>query len=236
MSTLTTALFLIVVLEATYGFDHLAAIRDKVVLQRGERIKSRQSNKCSIPTSFPEQCETAFAEADAILDITRLGELDLAKLNAILDTVCTDKCVGPEIEFYQCLGEEDLADFVNNGLCGESNGMNCLVLWLDGIINNSIVDQTACALSGSCDSECRGSLQSTASYLGCCAASLYNNPDSEFAPLIPPQQFATCDVDIGQPCPDAVAGAGVNRVGLGLLTVFAAVVAVVNLITFSSER
>ena len=231
MCTLTAAVYLIILFGVAYGLDPLSAIHDQVVLQRREYVKSRQSDTCSLPASYPDQCEIAFDDLNRILGFSRLEDLDLNELNAVLDTVCTYDCVGPEIEFYRCLDEQDLADFVSNGICGESNGNNCFVLWFDGIISNFTVVETNCSESGSCDAQCRGSLQRTADFLGCCAASLYNNSASVFSPLIPPDQFATCNVNIGQACL-SISGAGVNRVGFGLLAIFAAVVALVNYILF----
>ena len=231
LAVVPVLLFSIIFFGVADDLFPFSAIRDKIVVQRRENIKSRQSGWCPLPPSTPEQCKTAFDDLDGIFNISSFEELNLEELDAAFDVVCTDVCVGSEIEFYECLGEPDLADFVNDGICGESNGINCLVLWIEGIINSTIVMETTCTLNGSCDTQCGSSLQRTADFLGCCVASLFDNSVSVFFTLISPGQFEACDVEIGQACP-GVSGSRAASVGLHLLTILAAAVALVNCIPF----
>ena len=133
------------------------------------------------------------------------------------------------VEYNECLCEQDLADLFNTGYCGQSGGTNCFVLWVQGENSGSVVSFSTCASSGTCDSSCQYSLQATADYLGCCAASFYNNPESQFFYFISPTEFATCNVALEEMC-EGASGAGINRVGLGLLTVFVAVAAIISAI------
>ena len=208
----------------THSAEPLETIRDKVTshFQAGKMIRTRQSD-CTLPSSYPERCVTAANNVvNSVANIQSLQDINLDMLNSALNEFCTNECIGPQVEFYECLGQQDVADFLNRAYCGQSSGTNCFVLWIDGTNGNSIVTTSTCSEGGTCDSQCQNSLQTTADFLGCCAASFYNNSFSPFSTFITPQEFATCDINLGAMC-EGASGAGTNWVGLEMLTVVVAV-------------
>ena len=232
MSKFVSALLFLVLVGIALSSDPLASIRSKVVphFQRRGMIEAKQSEQCSLPDSYPQECLTASEDfLDLITNAPSLEDINLDRLMDSLDVICTSRCIGPELEFYECLGQQDFADLFSRGYCGQSGGRNCFVLWIEGVNSQSVVGVSTCSLGGTCDQTCEDSLQTTVDTLGCCAASLYDNSVSPFAILITPQQFATCGVDLGDMCV-GVSSAGITRIGLGLLASFLALAAIINAI------
>ena len=236
MSKVVAAVLFVAVVGVACSLDPLASTRDKVVshVQHRETLKTKQSAGCSFPANYPEKCKTATPHpTDLHSSIINPEDTDFDDLDAALNVVCTSECMGQVVEYWECLGKQDFADYYNTGLCGQSDGTNCIVLWGDGVNSQSVVHMAPCKDSGTCDSSCRDSLQATVDYLGCCAASLYDNPLSPYTNLIASTEFAMCNVDLGEKCEGIVDSSApetnFSRAEiLGLLTVFATVAAIIN--------
>ena len=229
MSKFIVAAFLIALVGVAHGSDPFASIRDKVArrFQIRELMKTRASDQCSLPTSYPLECEQAFADLVAVFITPDFADIDLNQLASTMDVICTDYCIGPEIEYYDCLDAEDLADLANNGYCGQSGGTNCVVLWVSGIAMDPIGQLPICASGGSCDAECEATVQNITDYLGCCAYSLYKNPEGPLVDMVTPEDLESCAVDFGEACADVYTG-GVNHVESGLLVIFVVAAVLVN--------
>ena len=154
---------------------------------------------------FPEECFVAFINAlKTVYTVQTPEDLDLNALDSYMKMLCIPQCMEPLVYSLECSGSSDLADFYDNGYCGQSSGVNCYSLWLAGLINGSVVSATRCAIKGTCNSDCHMSLQETADYLGCCAASFYNTSVGFPSLYIPPEQFATCNITLGAKCTGVV--------------------------------
>ena len=231
MSKVVAVVLFLALVGVACSSDPLTSMRNKLVshFQLRETLKTKQTADCSVPLDYPEECVTASTNFfNLISNDPSLENINLDDLNAALNELCTSECIGPEVDYYECIGDQDLADLLNTGYCGQSSGRNCFVLWVDGVNSGSVVPISTCVTSETCDSSCQDSLQTTANYLGCCAASFYNNPESPFYYFISPTEFATCNVTLGEMCEGVSSHAGINRVGFGLLTVFVAVAAIIN--------
>ena len=232
MLKLAAALLTVCLLEAAHSSLPPATIHDKFIrhFQTGERMETRQ-DECTFPSSYPEECLTVATNVATQFSTADPENVNSDMLNQALDELCTSECIGPQVEYYECLGQQDIADFFNSAYCGQSSDSYCLVLWLDGVIENAFVAAPLCTQGGTtCDSDCQSTVQNTVDFLGCCATSLYDNSYSPFYVLITPQDFAACDITLGQMCAGPASGVGVNSVTLGQLTIFAAVATLVSAI------
>ena len=233
MIKLCAAALLLTLVGLVHGSDPLAKIRDAIVqhFNRREMVDTKQTtDEClDILSDYPDQCLTTlddFMNVIAAFDPSQA--IDVDTVSAYFDTVCSSECLGPQVELYECVGDQDTADLLNRGYCGESGGTNCFVLWLNGANNQEIVDIAFCARDGNnCETSCQDSLQATVDYLGCCASSFYDNPISPFTALITPQQFSACSIDLGEMC-EGISGAGIDRTALWVLTIFVSVSALTN--------
>ena len=136
-------------------------------------------------------------------------------LRAALDRVCDLECFDPAVDFNRCLGEENLAQGYESALCGQENGLYCFELYLKGLADSIIPTNDA-----SCSE-----YNDTIEYLGCCAASLFRNPEvsSAFYPFSS-RDFVNCytdvDVAVGSRClspthNDALQATGITETNVG---------------------
>lgn len=229
MSKLIVAVFVLALVEIARGARPLTeAIREKMTphFQLRDLMRTRESGGCSLP-NYPSHCVETLDDFEAILAMTDFGAIDTNALSATMDELCSDECIGPEIDYYECTGQDDFADIVNNGFCGEHEGTNCYVRWIEGVNSNSVtVILLSCLPGENCTEDCQTMLQDTSDYLGCCATSFYTNQESPFYYLITPEQFGNCSVDLGEQCPPAYSG-GVSVFGSGLSVLLVAAAAVV---------
>ena len=245
MSKVVAPVLFLALVGAVCSLDPFTSVSNKVVshFQRRETLETKQYEGCSFGLDYPDECLTASNEFANLLNNTENpSNISSDALNAASNEVCASECLGPQVQYLECVGLQDLADLFNTGYCGQSGGTNCYVLWREGLKNGSVLPLSFCVDNETCDSECQVELQTTADYLGCCAASFYDNPASPFSFLITPTDFATCNVTLGEKCRGVISGApettpspattpshaGINRVGLGLLTAFVAVAATIN--------
>ena len=173
----------------------------------------------------PEGCFTAATEIQDVF-ITE----DMDTLDSILNTLCAMDCIVAIVDYYECLGEADLADFFRSAYCGQNDGRNCIALLINGIMRGDVVSIANCALDGNCASSCRDWLQDAADFLGCCTGSLYNNTASPYLMLITPDQFVACNISLPEECPayvvdsqDVNSGAVLDCVGFTMIAVLAIV-------------
>ena len=230
MSKLAAALLTVTILFGVANSSRpLANVVDKLIPHLQTGAKETRQDTCTLPTTYPQSCTDAANDVANLLMSadTNPENINLDDLNSALGEFCTTECIGPQVEFYRCLGEQDFANLFNSAYCGQNGDSYCIVSLLTGVNDNSVPEIT-CTVGSTCDSSCQSTLQRAADYLGCCAASLYNNTLSPFSALISPQDFATCDVSLGQMCAGPVSGAGVHHVGLALLTIAAAFAALIN--------
>ena len=136
--------------------------------ESGLAIQSRQL-RCTFPSDYPQSC---FDSLD-LLTVTSSGIGTFASvgftltLRTALDGACKSECLAPALQFYRCLDEENLAEAYESGLCGQQAGQYCLELYRRGIGDSIIPNfQTSCTR-----------YNASLNYLGCCAASLFGNPD-----------------------------------------------------------
>ena len=214
MQRLIGAVLLFVLFVAVHGSDnpfaisHFRNIRD---LHPDETIAKRQLSNCStFLENYPESCETALDDIDS-----DSSSEDIA--NA-LDEFCIPECIQPYVDYANCLELPQVAISFNNLLCGMNGNQYCSVIAdEDPTIESNIL---CVPISGTCDASCQSMQESVVDAWGCCAASYYAASN------------ATCDVGAGDVC-DGVVDAGiVNRVGLGLITIFAMVAAFANAVLF----
>ena len=231
MSKFILAALLVTLFEVAQGSGPLASIGGKIVPQfrSSELVKTRESAECTFQSDYPQPCSAAYTEFENLLDTTPLTDIVSSELSVILDVLCLEECVKPYVDYFNCLDEDDLGELYNSAYCGKSDGRNCVVLYVDGIAQNYIMEAPVCVSNGACDDECQALLQNTTDYLGCCAASWFGNPAGPLYYVVPPEDFESCGVDLGEPC-DGVYD-GVNRVEAGISVIVAAV-AVVILVLF----
>ena len=201
-------------------------------LNAGTSSKLHRRQTCSLSDSSVA-CNNTLAQINTLIVQAYNGDpnqISTSTATTLLDQFCASECLTPVLQYYNCLGLVLQADFYNNAYCGESNGKYCFVVWLDGYAAGEQLTATSCGQYSPCSSSCQQILQDSVNYLGCCAASLYNNAaDSTFSSLISPSQFSTCGVSLGEPCEDAqdsVAAAHEVRFGLMVLFVMAAMLAI----------
>ena len=209
MHRLTGAALLFVLFGAVHGSQnrlassHVRNIRD---LHRDEIIAKRQQSNCTALNNYPESCITALNNA-------REASSGDSIANA-LDQFCIPDCIQPYVDYYNCVENPEEAILYNNIICGKNGNQYCLVIRYE---DSTIEDDIDCVpYKGTCTPSCATTQETVVDKWGCCAASYYAF------------KGATCDVDAGDAC-DGVVDAGiVNRVGLGLITIFAMVAAFAN--------
>ena len=223
MHRLTAAALLFVLFGAVHGLrNHLARshARDVRDFPRDKMTAERQASNCSFPNDYPETCVAAEARLSSVLG-TSPEQVNLDDLRNVIDDFCTTECVEPYVELYTCLAETNLLVYYNNLLCGMTGNDNCVVVYYQNMV---IDDNIGCVQPRTtCDAACRTAQETVVNEWGCCAAGYYAFLE------------ATCDVDAGDPCDGLVNGSEggiVNRVGLGLITIFAMVAAYANAVLF----
>ena len=222
MSTkLVVAALLVVLFEVAHGSGPFSSIRDKLLSRESPEIID--TIECLFEPNYPAACVTAVSDLDNLLATTMLSDVVSSELSVMLDTLCTSECIGPYVKFYNCIGEADFGELYNNAFCGLSNGTNCLVLYVDGVQEGSLVEAPSCVSNGSCGLDCQAWMQNTTDYLGCCTTSWFGNPESFLYNAVPLEDFQSCGVDLEEPC-DGVYD-GVIRVESGAAVIAAVVLA-----------
>ena len=212
MYRFTAVVLLFVLFGAVHGFNlarsHVKGVRD---FPRDKMINKRQEN-CSFPDDYPQACETASSNIAITLE-TPPEDVNVDTVVTYLDDFCTTECVEPVVRYLTCLDEPGFVTYYNNVVCGRSGNQYCGVLYYENKIYNNL---NCLERDTACDSSCESEQQTVVNEWGCCAAGYYV------------YLGATCDVGAGDPC-DGLVDAGIaNRVGLGLLTIFAMVAAFAN--------
>ena len=195
-------------------------------LKAGTTLKLHGRQACNLSDSSLV-CNNTVAQIITLIEQAYYGnpnDISTSTVTTLLDQFCASECLTPVLQYYNCLGEVLASEFYNNGVCGQSDGTYCFVVWLNGYAAGEQLVQTDCGQSSPCTSSCQQLLQDSVDYLGCCAASLYGNTDPNvnlFSSLITPSQFSTCGVSLGESCEDAQDSAAVaNEVRFGLLVLF----------------
>ena len=221
MRRVIEAALLLVLFGAVHGSpnqlarNHFKNIRD---FHRDKVIAKRQSSCTPLLDDYPESCTI---EVESIDDIFALYSPE--NLPTLLNEYCTPECVQPLVDYYNCLGLSELATFYNNLVCGKNGNQYCLVLLSE---DNTIASDISCVPpGGTCTESCATTQETVVDEWGCCAASYYA------------YLGATCAVDAGDVCDgvidDGASDAGIiNRVGIGLIMVFAMLAASANAVLF----
>ena len=223
MSKLVVTAILVVLFEVAHGSRPVSFIRDQHLEEETGDV-----SECAFEPNYPASCATAVSDLDNLLLTTRLSDVVSSELSILLDMLCTSECIGPYVEYYNCIDDADFGELYNSAFCGESDGTNCLVLYVDGIQEGSLVEAPSCVSNGNCDADCQAWMQNTTDYLGCCTGSWFGNPESFLYNAVPPQDFQSCGVDLGEPC-DGVYD-GVIRVESGVIVIVGAVVLAIFLL------
>ena len=114
-------------------------------------LEARQN--CDVPTSCLEQLE-AFGEA--------FDSNDTDVASAALDVVCSDRCVGPLDDFFECsLRYQRYAQFV----CEQQDGQYCFVT----IVDFSNACGGDCPDDDTCPDACSRCVRPYVNDLSCCA-------------------------------------------------------------------
>ena len=204
MHRFTATVLLFVLFGAVHGFNlaksHVKGVRD---FPSNKMIEKRQAN-CSFPDDYPQACETAFENIGKV-ETRPPEDVNVDTVATYLDDFCTTECVEPLVRYFTGLDEPGLVTYYNNVLCGRSDNQYCDVLYYE----NMIYDSIDCLQTGTaCNSSCESAQQTVVNDWGCCAAGYYVFLG------------ATCDVGAGDPCDGLVDAGIVNRIGLGLVTIF----------------
>ena len=163
----------------------------------GLAVKSRELD-CTFPVGYSQSCLDSINQVT--LSSSGMGTFaavgSTLTLRAALEEACGPKCLDSPVEFYRCVGEEELAQAYESALCGKEKGLYCSELYIKGVAD-SIIPTTI--------SSC-ARYNETIHYLGCCAASLFRNPEisNSFFPFNT-FSFVSCYTDIdkavGSRCP-----------------------------------
>ena len=239
MRGLTAATLVFVLFGMVHSsHNHLARnrFRNTRDLPRDKVIAKRQQDSCTV-SNYPSSCPASLdidstSDPESFFDsqefLNLLASPDLAN---VLDAFCTSECTQPIVDFLKCL--ELPATKFTELLCGKSGNQYCLVIFVG---DSTIGEGIDCVEPGeTCDASCETAQETVVAQWGCCAATYYDYVE------------ATCNVNAGDPCEamvddgmgddgmgdDATVGGGIiNKVGLGLITIFAIVAAVANAVLF----
>ena len=188
-----------------------------------------QTRQDCVGLSAPQRCvDAATAFSSRLGMITGSGNTNPDQLRQVreayldnLPTLCSAECLNLLVRVYECTMLDDLANFTQTGICGQTSGVYCPVRILDLAINQTSIVPT-CAIGGSCDADCKETVSSLRSQLGCCTASWYGEG---FAPLSTfGDQFSRCNVTVGAFC----SGAGMHYLSVTLLFVAAVVAMIIS--------
>ena len=188
-------------------------------LQGDEMIAKRQLNNCTSLDNYPERCETAFENVGDFLAISP-EDFNLDNFRNDVNDLCTIECGEPLEDYFICSDQFDSLTYFHTILCGVNGNEYCPVVYFEKMVMQDSLD---CIVpETTCDESCASKQKTVVTDWGCCAASYYN------------YLRARCDVGAGDLCVGLLVGdAGiVNRVGLGLITVFAMVAAFANAALF----
>ena len=196
---------------------------------------------CTLSLNYPQRCLDDLDNAEVLLAKANPEDdeaIIIPTLNIALESICRLECVDPAVDYLRCLGAINIADMYLSALCGQQEGKYCHVRLLAGVGDSQIAMDTSCGTSGSCNASCRHSLQATADYLGCCAPSLFENPEIADCFLsYRSLDFSTCGVSLGEMCSPAsvvrtveleymCSSASTIEVTKGLLRLIASIIAV----------
>ena len=167
---------------------------------RGFATKSLRQQSCDLPVGYPSNCLPMANELLALL-FQLYGEphnISLSDISALWPLFCVPECLEPLAPYFACQNQILTAELLDNAVCGEHNGENCLVLLATGIVSSQIAISTECECPE--DPQCAQILGDVTTYLGCCAASFFSNIESPSSIHITPEQFGSCDVLLSPMC------------------------------------
>ena len=142
-----------------------------------------------------DECITAFNNLPqtcnrSVNPTSDLSDAQLAEINQAYSRHCISSCIDPWVTYYRCLSTASstyssiydfLAEFIQNGICGQESGDYCPVLLArQNRTNSAVFDQIdACYFDNAgvfCNSttsaKCLNGLTRAASLIGCCARPL----------------------------------------------------------------
>lgn len=147
-------------------------------------LHPRQSG-CTQPSSvidtLPTVCQSVLNAFSKVL-MGNATVPDFTDVITQLDDFCMPECVQPVVDYYTCLGENDLANVLDGFLCGKNNadGVYCVELWQNvyyqngsnpaGISYTAIIQNCRDPLE--CNNTCRTELNKAKDTLGCCLAGI----------------------------------------------------------------
>ena len=176
---------------------------------------------------LPELCSQAFNNfINMSQQIVNTSDPDSVNrlantLETFLNTVCGGECLGPLLNITECLSNVAARNATDQITCArQEDGTFCQVRVLQESLQNGGAQVPSCVNSTSttCSSTCRQSYIETRDRLGCCASTYFANPLSPFSATLG-RNFATCNVELTNPCPPASGAATICLNFLLLATV-----------------
>ena len=121
-----------------------------------------------------------------------------AVFESALMVFCASDCLGPVLDLVQCQVQvENATNFVSSLariFCSIDDGTYCFLKILPESVNFS---HLACGRTGTCNSTCQAAHEQARDYLGCCAASWFQQ--GLFVSV--GTGFSNCRVPLGEQCP-----------------------------------
>ena len=173
---------------------------------------------------IPEFCSQAINNsANIYTEIAKNPDPDTIDrlLGTFLNTFCSGECLGPFLAIRECQGHFDVRNLTTQLSCvRQEDGTFCQVKVLQELQQNdgALVPTCVNSTSTTCSSTCRQSYIETRDRVGCCASSWYANSLSPYYSSIG-RNFATCNVELTNPCTPASGAATICLKFLLLATV-----------------
>ena len=92
MSKFVSTLLFLVLVGIARSSDPLASIRSKVVpqFQRRGMIEAKQAENCTLPSTYPPECDTASNDFEALIaGASSFQNINLDRLMDALDVICS---------------------------------------------------------------------------------------------------------------------------------------------------
>ena len=141
---------------------------------------------------------------------------DIALFNVSINLICTT-CFTVFQEYYACLGESYMFDFLRQVICVKNEAEYCPTSYLE--FNRMDLQNSDCNITNnqSCTDECRTHLNETREALGCCATSLFRTMGSLYRQYLTDEKFHMCDVTLGDACEAVPAPGSANSVKFNVI-------------------
>ena len=144
------------------------------------------------------KCTQALSQ---IVNLTQPGN-NLDQLRTVFESAlmvfCASDCMRPVLDLVQCqVQDENATNYLNSIVrlfCSNDDGTYCLLKVLSESVSFS---QLACGTTGTCNSTCQAAHEQVRDYLGCCAATWFQQGLLASVGT----SFTNCRVPLGEQCP-----------------------------------